>query len=262
MGNAETKNEKLLEAAQFGNMAAVLRLLKIGAEPNTVGQGGLTSVHWAVRNGHLRVLEALLMSGANPDAQTNEGDTALHAAAVRGQKKLVQALIHAGADVDIGNNEGYAPLHRAAQFGRLDIVLLLLMTGADPNLPALMKHISQIDSTGSGWTPLHCAAFKGSLPILEALLEAGANSEATSCSRGGETAAQIAKRYGHKDSHALLVAIEQEIVQGQIETENAASLARRVALTEVGDFLLVDDSMDDVEQDDFLFVEPPTEFGF
>ena len=47
-----------------------------------------------------------------------------------------------------------------------------------------------------------------------------------------------------------------------LKTENAASLARRVALTEVGDFLLVDDSMDDVEQDDFLFVEPPTEFGF
>lgn len=79
-------------------------------------------------------LEELLRAGANPDTRGNSGTTSLHYASSNNDLDAVQLLLRYNADINIRDNYGNTPLHYAARNRGIEVVRDLLKKGADPSL--------------------------------------------------------------------------------------------------------------------------------
>ena len=122
----------LLIAARDGHAETVKRLLKSGANINTVQADGLTSLHIAAINDRVEVAKLLLNAGAQVDATDKIGNTPLHAAAFNGTLAVAAVLIQGGANVNaVSGKHRTTPLHLAATKGFSDMVVLLLKSGAN-----------------------------------------------------------------------------------------------------------------------------------
>jgi ankyrin repeat protein len=64
----------------------------------------------------------------------------------------------------------------------------------------------------NGYTPLAYAAMKGSVPMVELLLRNGASASLTT--REGDTAVELALRYGHAEAAELLKRARQDAEAG------------------------------------------------
>ncbi len=130
----------LVIAAQAANASLVKRLLAAGATVDAPIPGGETALMSASRTGSLEAVEALLKAGANPNAKEDlKGQSAIIWAASEGHAGIVAALIAAKADFRIRLDSGFTPLLFAARDGRLEVVKVLLQAGANVNeqlLPA------------------------------------------------------------------------------------------------------------------------------
>jgi hypothetical protein len=93
--------------------------------------------------------------------------------------------------------EGIRALFYAIEKSNLVYAQKVLSMNFDPNL----LH-------DNGYTPLAYAAMKGSVPMVELLLRNGAS--ATLTTREGDTAVELALRYGHADAAELLKRARQE----------------------------------------------------
>ena len=161
-------SDRLVAAADDGDVRAVATLLAAGADPDSANREGTTPLYAAVHSGVPGVVDQLLGAGAdvnrpshhgpplslvayvpdalvarllahgaNPEAVDTAGTTTLYAAAVAGEAGKVRQLLEAGADpnrISTGPGEG-TPLCAAACWGYLETVDALLSHGADPNLP-------------------------------------------------------------------------------------------------------------------------------
>ena len=91
----------LYEAARHGNISAVKKLLKAGADPNKKNARGLTPLHQAAYWGETEIVELLLKAGADPNADNGLGWTPLHSAAISGGRALrsreIDLLVKQGA---------------------------------------------------------------------------------------------------------------------------------------------------------------------
>jgi hypothetical protein len=88
----------------------------------------------AAENGDLEEVKHLLVSGTEPNTMHKDwGFTALHSAAGKGRHDIADLLIANGANVNALDFTGAGPLHEAAKRGHLDIADLLLNHGADVN---------------------------------------------------------------------------------------------------------------------------------
>ena len=166
--------------ARDGDLAAVQRLVTRTPALATVEYNYTPPIHFAVREGHLRLTEFLLDHGADPayrsypfkealltfaeDRGHEEvaallrsrlarrfsvapGTEAIIAAAARGDLAAVEAeLSRNPALARAGNETGDTALHHAAKHGHLNVVRALLSAGA--NVDAVR---------GDGYRPLHCA---------------------------------------------------------------------------------------------------------
>tara|TARA_Y100000591_G_C21546684_1_gene551592 strand:- start:159 stop:731 length:573 start_codon:yes stop_codon:yes gene_type:complete len=66
----------LMEASNNNDPRYVIKLLRYGADPNIVTEGG-TALHYAtVNNNSIRILYLLLKNGANPFLKDEDGETA------------------------------------------------------------------------------------------------------------------------------------------------------------------------------------------
>ena len=97
--------------------------------------------------------------------------------------------------------EGVRALFYAIEKNNLVYAQKVLSMNFDPNL----HH-------DNGYTPLAYAAMKGSVPMVELLLRNGASVSLTTGE--GDTAVELALRYGHQDAADLLKLARQESANG------------------------------------------------
>jgi hypothetical protein len=82
----------LLTAIERGNTQQVVQILKMGIDPNTEGDAGLTPLMQASLRGYVEMVEALLASGANPALTNADGQTARDLAFRKGFVAIVKRL--------------------------------------------------------------------------------------------------------------------------------------------------------------------------
>lgn len=217
----EQPNQKLLQAAEAGDIAEVLNLIRDGAGVNAKGTTyGNTPLMAAAARGNTEVVRALLDRGGEVDATDNAGRTALMEAASEGFTETVGALLQKGANVNARDNEGWTPLFWAAFSRRTDCVRLLLQKGADVNAR------NKYDDTA-----LIQAAARGDTYTLSVLLES--NVDLNAKDNLGNTALIEAVRQGHLNSVRALLQKGANVNVQAGDGSTALSLAERLHRSEI-----------------------------
>jgi ankyrin repeat protein len=107
----EQGETKLYRAAREGNVSAVKKLLRAGADPDIADSHGLTPLHQAAYWGEGEIVSLLLKAGAAPNIDNGHGWTPLHSAALSGGMKsrsgIIRDLKNAGAKDDINDKQGW-----------------------------------------------------------------------------------------------------------------------------------------------------------
>ena len=166
---AATAPDSIADAAMREDRAAVLSMIKSGADVNAPQGDGVTALHWAARHGDADLVAALVRAGATARAATRFGAyTPLHLAAERGSARIVKALIAAGAPADAKTNTGATPLMFAAASGDAAAVAALLDAGADANA----RESDRMQ------TPLIYAAASARVDVVRLLIARGADPNA------------------------------------------------------------------------------------
>lgn len=156
----------LLDAAEAGDRAAVLRLLaQRGTDANQAGADGTTAIMYAAYHDDLELVQALIKAGADVKRKNQFGTSALHEAAIIGSAPVIDALLKAGADPNTKNPDGESVLLAAARSGKVDAAKRLLDAGADINAK---------ESWG-GQTAVMWAAARGQGEMVKFLASKGAD---------------------------------------------------------------------------------------
>ena len=185
-------NECALDLAfHIRNIAAVIVLLKAGANPNVPDADGDTLLHNAV-HAHMskEMLQIIIDHGADVNAVNNEGASALLLICGRGYKASVNELVRAGADT--------TGVLLACEREQRECVSALLRAGADPSivdiyddtclhkvltteydhetLQMLLDHGVPVNATNKNHqTAYMLACDKGNVDAMCALLNSGAD---------------------------------------------------------------------------------------
>ena len=166
-----------------------------------MGQGGLSPLLYAVRQGFSESTDALLKAGADINQPAKgDGTTPLLMAIVNGHFDLALSLLNKGADPKLSSMNGVGPLYgvlnvewapkalypqpvaqQQQQTTHLELMEALLKAGADPNV-RLKKHLwymsYNFDLLGvntQGATPFWRAAYGLDIPAMKLLIKYGAN---------------------------------------------------------------------------------------
>lgn len=207
----------LLEAAAVDRIDVLEFLFEIFGEEldvNSANSKGVTPVHVAAMEGHVRVIELLVSKGGDPEAVDSGGWTPLHFAAWRGHPKAVECLLERADTKRVRDKEGRTPFSVAAECGHAQLLGILRWSDglyraarAD-DVHGLKRCIAEGAAVGgrdqNGWTPLHWAAFKGRIKSAKVLLEHGAAVDAVD--DAGYTPLHCAAEAGHLQVALLLIA--------------------------------------------------------
>ena len=183
--NAERKIQKAIHfAAEQGNMAAVKKLLGMGASINaTENEDGMTALLYAAKRGDLEMVALLLEKGADKTTTAEGGMTALHLVAARNNVRAIITLVKQhGFYVDSDPSYDadqlsclrfHTPLHIAAEHGHVAAIDTLIELGA------------QKDSTNiHAYNALHIAAGAGKTAAVVALIVKHGFDPNELCARG------------------------------------------------------------------------------
>ena len=199
---AADADSPVADAAQRGDLEAVRRLLREGADVNAPQGDGMTALHWAAERGDESLCEVLLYAGARVDAGTRIGHyTPLHLAARAANEAVLGKLLRAGSDPNaLTTNSGATPLHLAAASGDPGVIAALVEGGADVN-----------GREGAwGQTPLIFAAANNRVAAIEVLLRAGADPSLTAHSVDADTHARADAAAERRISEFLAAFKEKE----------------------------------------------------
>jgi len=217
-------NTELMNAAKGGDNAAVLNVLKRGAEVNEQSNKGKTALMFAASEGHDKVSRTLIEHGAKVDIADNYGTTALIVAATAGHDEVVAVLLENNANPVVRDESGSSPLVNAVYFGHTKTVtlllpryknlgkqdreeLLLLASGLGHNDVITIMIDFGISANARGLkqrTALMAAAAFDRLETAKILLARGANPDAKD--EDGNTAFDVAK---DRDSEKVLALLRQ-----------------------------------------------------
>lgn len=122
----------LLTAASRGDIDAMRKALREGADVNAANDCGLTALHYVIDGEKTIYIGWLLEQGARPDVQSlTEGTTPLISACSKGYCEAAQCLIGGGAGLEVRDHRGQTPLLAALREGEMACALLLVALGAD-----------------------------------------------------------------------------------------------------------------------------------
>lgn len=165
------------------------------------GQGGLTALLHAVREGNRQLALSLVDAGADPNQKSaGDGTSPMLMAMINGHFDLALDLMERGADPTVASDAGNTPLYavinshwapksrypqqhanKQQQATYMEVMQKLLDAGADPNAP-LTKHLwymsynfdlLQVDTKGA--TPFWRAAYALDVDAMKLLVEHGAD---------------------------------------------------------------------------------------
>lgn len=110
----------LNEAARWGLVKHVQRLLDSGVDVNSRGDDGSMPLMFAASGGSAKCIELLLNRGALVNAVDDNSKTALISAMSALHReptalKCVKLLLDAGANINVADNDGMSPFDYAAQ---------------------------------------------------------------------------------------------------------------------------------------------------
>lgn len=192
-----TTTTPLHMAAQAGDDAKIMELLREGADSNVLNYWGNTALHVAISYGHIEAVKALITVVQSATEAGYLGD-AIHQAARWGRADIVKVLLDAGANVNQPKDNGSQPLHLAASAGNADCVQALLDAGA---------YLTCADHTGK--TPAHEAVIGDNDEVLALLIKAGINLYIPD--RDGKTALHMAADLGCVECFNLMVGMDSFI---------------------------------------------------
>lgn len=117
---------ELFEVIVGGDVKALEKALRNGADPNSVNPEGASALQWAILgSGETETVygqvKALLTAGANPNQPDRQGITAVHSAALHGSEAVMDALISLGGDPNI-STAGQTPYELALLGGNAGAV--------------------------------------------------------------------------------------------------------------------------------------------
>ncbi len=199
-------------------------LIWIGADVNGKDTTGKTSVHYAVQNGHINVVNILHKHGANLNVQDSRGHNIGHVVAKYDQYRIIQQLVTLGTKMNVKNKDSQYPIHVAASKNHHETVRILAQLkitdlnvlenqGQTPLMicakygytkaaTELLRHTSKpnlVFQSEKGITALHTAAHAGQTDIVTF----GANVDTEN--EGGWTPLMYAAGQGHDNATAALL---------------------------------------------------------
>jgi uncharacterized protein len=166
------------------------------ARPPAGGNGGITALILATREGGLESMKVLLDAGAPINQQSANGNTALIVAAMNGNAATINYLLERGADVNLANAQGWTPLYltikartmekgtmpnpKVDQDGLFKAITFMVDHGVDIN--ARIRGNTEVHNgiaatwlRESGATAFLRASFCADLPVMKLLLAHGAD---------------------------------------------------------------------------------------
>jgi len=114
------------EATARGNIEKLRQLLATDPRRYTV-------LHVLVKQGNVEAVKKEIRAGADVNAKTVNGGTSLHKVTASGNLELAKLLLDSGADVNARDVYNAAPLFYAISFKNKGLVKLYLEAGAHPN---------------------------------------------------------------------------------------------------------------------------------
>ncbi|OQV17462.1 Palmitoyltransferase ZDHHC17 [Hypsibius exemplaris] len=126
----------LLQWAALNNHVQCIQfLVDRGANVNyTGGELRATPMHWATFMGNLAAVVCLVKNGADATVVNRDGCGTLHFACQRGFSHIVAFLLGKGLDVNLRDQFGMTPLMWSTKVSAVDPARLLINMGADVNL--------------------------------------------------------------------------------------------------------------------------------
>ena len=162
---------EVISAAASGDLPKMRELLAEDPQRSREGYWYTPPIHYAVREGHLEVVQLLLDAGADAEWNAYYGSGLIDMAKERGHDAIARLLEKTrdrrGRAAAAEDREDH-PIHLAAQEGDVRRVRALL--DADPSL------LNRGDRAGG--TPLHRAVEASARDVVELLLDRGANIDA------------------------------------------------------------------------------------
>ena len=119
-----------VQAASYGDAAAVRTFLEIGVPVDARNERGSSAIVAAAGAGQREVFDVLLRTGAAWEGR----DAIMCMAAMGGSLDIVERLLERGVDPDEPDKDNMTPLMWASMQGHADVVGRLLAAGADPNV--------------------------------------------------------------------------------------------------------------------------------
>jgi ankyrin repeat protein len=183
--------------------------------------GGMTSLHYAARDGRVKEAGLLLAAGADVNARTRE---------VPPSRRWLYSL----GDVSWVDFTGQTPFLRAALSGDIATMRFLLEHGADPNLPTQAGTTPLMAASGVNWVvaQTYTESPQSLLDAIQLCLDHGADVNAANSM--GLTALLGASNRGANDIIRLLVANGARVDVVDKEGRSAMRWAEGVFLAAVG----------------------------
>ena len=158
-----SKQTPLHQASEAGDVDAVRKLVRSGADVNSRTSNNNTPINCAAISGKMEVIKVLVKEyGCSPHTKGQLGRTPLHLSCACGHVDIARKLVtEYGADVNARDNNDDTPLNLAARFsGKMELINMLVKEyGCSPHTKGQL-----------GRTPLHEACYGGHVDVARKLV--------------------------------------------------------------------------------------------